>query len=55
MIDYSACDKADLSEILESFVYKLLRYEHPNWHSILEEDVYSALKEEGLIVTFTED
>lgn len=55
MIDYSACDKADLSEALESFIYRCLRYEHPNWYSIPEEDVYSALKEEGLMVTFTED
>ena len=35
-------------EVLESFAYRILRYQHPAWHSIPEEDVIELLREEGI-------
>lgn len=50
MIEYGACDKAELIEVVEALAYKILYYEHPMWHEIPEEEVINLLKSEGLSI-----
>lgn len=35
-------------DVLESFCYRILHYEHPTWHSIPEDEVVRLLREEGI-------
>jgi hypothetical protein len=55
MIDFSACDKSDLTEVLEVMAYRLLHYQHPSWYSVPEEEIYYLLREEGLFVQLVDD
>ena len=50
MIEYGACDKAELIEVIEALAYKILHYEHPTWYEIPEEEVINLLKNEGLSI-----
>ena len=50
MIEYRACDKAELIEVVEALAYKILHYEHPTWYEIPEEKVVNLLKDEELSV-----
>lgn len=42
-------------DVMESFAYRILRYQHPTWHSVLEEDVVELLREEGIHAYIEED
>lgn len=48
MIEYGACDKAELINVIEALAYKVLHYEHPGRNEITEEEVFNLLKDEGL-------
>lgn len=48
MIEYGACSKAELTEVIEALAYKVLHYEHPRRNEITEEEVFNLLKDEGL-------
>lgn len=50
MIEYGACDKAELIEVIESLAYKILHYEYPTWYEIPEEEIVNFLKDEGLSI-----
>lgn len=50
MIEYGACDKAELIEVIEALAYKILHYENPTWYEIPEEEVVNLLKNEGLSI-----
>lgn len=50
MIEYGACDKAELIEVIETLAHKILHYEHPTWYEISEEEVVNLLKDEGLSI-----
>lgn len=41
-------------EVLESFAYRILQYQHPTWHSIPEELVVELLGEEGIVAYIEE-
>lgn len=48
MIKYAETVDADLIDAVESLAYRVLRYQHPTWHSIPEEDIVDLLREEGI-------
>lgn len=48
MIEYGACDKAELTEVIEALAYKVLHYKLPMRDEITEEEVFNFLKDEGL-------
>ena len=50
MIEYGACDKAELIEVMEAVGIKMLHYEHATWYEIPEEEVVNLLKDEGLSI-----
>lgn len=55
MIEFDACEKDELIDVLESLAYRLVQHENPNWYSVPEEEVYRLLKSEGLPVLLRED
>ena len=48
VIEYGACDKAELTEVIEALAYKVFHYEHPMRNEITEEEIFNLLKDEGL-------
>lgn len=48
MIYYENLDIEKYIDASESLAYRVLRAQHPTWHSIPEEDVAALLKEEGI-------
>lgn len=48
MIYYENLDIGKIIDAMESFAYRVLRTQHPTWHSIPEEDVADLLREEGI-------
>lgn len=48
MIEYGACSKAELINVIEALAYNVLHYEHPMSGEITEEEVFNFLKNEGL-------
>ena len=50
MIDFGACEKSEMADVLEALAYKVLQYQNPGWYEIPEDEILSILKEEGLPV-----
>lgn len=50
MIEYGACDKSELIDVLESLAYQLVQYQNPGWYEVPEEQVVELLQLEGLNV-----
>lgn len=50
MLIYGHVDETTLTEVIESLAYKVLRYQHPTWYSIPDEEVAQLLREEGIPV-----
>lgn len=50
MIEFGACEKSEMADVLEMLAYKVLQYENPGWYEIPEDEIVALLKEEGLPV-----